>query len=221
MSDARSNPLSRQLVELARFPTAVLADAMGGENILPPSISSMVQSRSVAGHAYTVQLASGDNLGLHVAITKAHSGDIIVAACNSEDAFGLWGGILSLAAQRAGIAALVLDGFVRDRADLEASGVPVFARGVCIRKSAKKDPGQHQVEVVLGTARIRAGDFVVGDGDGIVVVAPEVVQAVLERAREIERQEAVFVSGLMEGRTTLDLLGLDDNSTSLPRTGHE
>src|SRR3954454_6836110 len=105
MTDSEPMKAARLAEDLRRFPAVVIADALGGENVLPPSISAVVVDEGVAGPAYTVLMVPGDNLALHLAVANARPGDIIVAACRDENPFGVWGGILSLAAKQAGVAA--------------------------------------------------------------------------------------------------------------------
>jgi Aldolase/RraA len=95
----------------------------------------------VAGPAFTVRGVGGDNLALHRAVYAAATGSVLVADVQAA-AHGHWGEVLAVAAQQRGLLGLVLDGGVRDVAELAALGFPVFARHVSVRGTGKDHPGQ-------------------------------------------------------------------------------
>lgn len=188
--------------------TPSVGDAMGGRNVVD-GISLIAGSGTRVGPAYTVLMEPGDNLALHIALSRAMAGEVIVAATTEDARFGVWGGILSTAADHAGLEAVVLDSYIRDVMELRSREIAVFARGVSIRKTAKRLAGEHRVTVSIGGATVDPGDFIVGDEDGIVVVPSRDAQRVVEAARAIEASEDAIVEGIRRGQTTLTLLGLD------------
>lgn len=195
---------------------AALADAMDGRGVVSPEIEAQVPVGTVAGFAYTVSLAPGDNLGLHLAFAEAPPGSIIVATCPEPPGHGIWGAIMSTAAVHAGLAGFVTDGLVRDRTALVEIGFPVFARGLCVRRAAKGDRGERGAVVVLGGQAVSPGDVVCGDADGLVVIPQSELAEVVERAEEIEAREHGLMAGLSEGRTTLEMLGLESDRVGTP-----
>src|SRR6476619_5541292 len=86
----------------------------------------------VAAPAYTARCAPGDNLGLHVAVTTAPAGSVLVAEMDGLDDFGYWGEVLTTAAEARGLVGLVIDGCVRDVDALERHGFPVFSTGIAL-----------------------------------------------------------------------------------------
>jgi 4-hydroxy-4-methyl-2-oxoglutarate aldolase len=164
-----------------------------------------VAGPAAVGPAYTVQAVAGDNFALHVAVSRAQPGDVIVASAG-EVRFGSWGEILTVAARRAGIAGLVLDGFVRDLQEIERLEFPVFARGTALTKTAKLHEGTHGVPVTVGDVEILPGDLVVADRDGIVVVPADDYESVLVRAERIREIEASIAEAVAAGASTLDLI---------------
>jgi len=126
-----------------------------------------------------------------------------------ETRYGFWGEILLAAALARGLRGLVTDGAVRDSRALRAAGFPIFCGGLAIPGTVKQWPGVIGEAVVLGGALVQPGDFMVGDDDGVVVVAAEHVAAVLERAEARVAREAGIIARLREGATTLELFGLD------------
>jgi 4-hydroxy-4-methyl-2-oxoglutarate aldolase len=164
---------------------------------------------SIAAPAYPVGCTPGDNLAVHVAVTKAPRGSVLVVDVGHVDDRGYWGEVLTTAAEAAGLAGLVLDGCVRDVGALEAHGFPVFSSGIALTGASKDKPGTVRRPVRVGGIVVSAGDWVVGDADGVTFVPAEAVDEVLAAGRAREAKEAGFFEALRGGRTTVELLGLD------------
>jgi 4-hydroxy-4-methyl-2-oxoglutarate aldolase len=169
---------------------------------------------SVAAPAYPVGCTPGDNLAVHVAVTKAPRGSVLVVDVGQVADRGYWGEILTTAAEVAGLAGLVLDGCVRDVGALEAHGFPVFSAGVALTGATKDKPGTVGRPVRVGGIEVAAGDWVVGDVDGVTFVAAGALDTVLESGRAREAKEAGFFEAMQAGSTTVELLGLDASLVS-------
>lgn len=139
------------------------------------------------GPAYTVAVEADDNLGFHRALHGAPPGSVIVAVTQGSRA-AVAGGRVCAVAQRRGIAGFVVDGFIRDGAEIEALGFPVYARGLCPVPGTKTRLG-HLGEVTCGGVVVKPGDLVVADRDGIIVVAAEAVPRVEAEARRRVTQD--------------------------------
>ncbi len=194
---------------LESLSVATLADALDGRGVVSAEICPQVPVTTIAGPAYTVSLDAGDNFGLHLALTEAPPGSILVAACPEPPEHGIWGAIMSTAAVHARLVGFVTNGLVRDRTRLAEIGFPVFARGICVRRAAKADSGRSGVVVQLCGQSVSPGDVVCGDSDGLVVIPADGLEEIVHRAEEIDAKERDVLRGLSEGRTTLELLGLD------------
>ena len=166
----------------------ILADILEREQVMDIGIRPLWQPMSrVAGPAFTVRCARGDNLMLHAAIYRAEPGSVLVVEAGDAD-YALAGGNVCAVARRRGIAALVTDGVVRDLAELRAAGFPVFARGVVPVPGAKLAASPLNGRVRCGGVSVDAGDIVVADEEGIAVVPGARRQDVLRDA--LARQEA-------------------------------
>jgi 4-hydroxy-4-methyl-2-oxoglutarate aldolase len=209
MSSSVGRSLSQSQIEiLKRFGSATLHEALGQAGALDSAIKPLDRRWRLAGPALTVETRAGDNLALHHAIAVARPGDVMVVDAKAFVECGLWGDILTLAARKAGVAGLVVDGSVRDTGQIIAMEFPVFARGISIKAAQKKNPGGIDVPVICGGVRIEPGDVVVGDGDGVVAIPRARLVAVLSASRKREADEDDLRVGIAEGRTTVDLLGL-------------
>ncbi|MCM2417433.1 RraA family protein [Streptomyces sp. RKAG293] len=166
-----------------------LADVLGREQVMDIGIRPLWPSPRVAGPAFTVRCPPGDNLMLHAAIHRAEPGSVIVVEAGDVD-YALAGGNVCAVAQRRGIAAFVLDGVIRDLAEVREMGFPVFARGVIPIPGTKKAVVPLNGTVRCGGVRVSAGDIVVADEEGIVVTPGARQEQVLADARTKLAKEA-------------------------------
>jgi regulator of RNase E activity RraA len=166
-----------------------LADVLGRGQVMDIGIRPLWPlAPRVAGPAYTVQCPPGDNLMLHAAIYRAAPGAVIVVQAGDVD-YAVAGGNMCAVAQRLGIAALVVDGVIRDLAEVREMGFPVFARGVIPVPGDKAAVAPLGGEVRCGGVWVQAGDIVVADEEGIVVTPAARSQQVLAEAQARQAKE--------------------------------
>jgi regulator of RNase E activity RraA len=157
------------------------ADVLGREQVMDIGIRPLWASPRVAGPAVTVRCPAGDNLMLHAAIHRADRGSVIVVEAGDVD-YAVAGGNVCAVAQRRGIAAFVVDGVIRDIAEIREMGFPVFARGVMPIPGAKNVVTPLNQPVVCGGVTVGGGDIIVADEEGIVAVPAANAAAVLGQA---------------------------------------
>jgi len=199
---------------LKRFGTATLGDAEPKVRIVAAPLRPLAPGMCLAGPAATVRCRPGDNLALHHAIAGARSGEVLVVDYGGSVDSGPFGEIMALACQQLGIAGLVIDGAVRDSAQIADLGFPVFARGLNIRGTIKADPGARAVPVLIGGVEVTPGDYVVADADAVIVLPAHRLAPALAAAEQRARKEARMIERLRAGETTLQILGLDKESTA-------
>jgi len=174
----------------AKLSPTTLADALSREQVMDSGIRPLWQGMPrVAGPAYPVRCPAGDNLMLHAAIYRAPPGTVIVVEAGDSD-YAVAGGNVCLVAQRRGIAAFVVDGVIRDLAEVREHGFPVFARGVIPIPGAKDAIGVLNGPIRCGGIQVQPGDIVVADEEGIVVVPVDRAAAVLQVAEARAAKEA-------------------------------
>ncbi|MEU6854320.1 RraA family protein [Actinacidiphila alni] len=174
----------------ADIPPTTLADLLGREQVMDIGIRPLWSGMPrVAGPAFTVRCAPGDNLMLHAAIHRAGPGAVVVVQSGDLD-HALAGGNVCAVAQRRGIAAFVLDGVVRDLAEIRAMRFPVFARGVLPIPGTKAAVHPLNTPVTCGGAPVHPGDIVVADEEGIVVTPAARAPETLTAARAVLAKEA-------------------------------
>ena len=185
---------------------ATLHEAYGRRGALPSQIKPLFRGMRVAGPAVTVRCPPGDNLRLHEAIYAAEPGQVLVVDVGDAYEFGYWGEITTVAASTRKLGGLVINGGVRDADQIEKIGFPVFARCVCIRGTVKDPdaPGGVNQPVVIGDVEVHPGDLVVGDDDGVVVIAADQQAGVIEAGLRRDLNEQESLARIRGGERTID-----------------
>ena len=166
-----------------------LADALGREQFMDFGIAALWSPvPRIAGPAFTVKCAPGDHLMLHAAIYRAAPGDVIVVEADND--FAVAGGNVCAIAQARGIAGFVIDGAIRDIAEVREMGFAVFARGVQPKPGAKNQIAPLNQPIDCGGVRVNPGDIIVADEEGVAVVPQQQAQQVLSIATARAEQDA-------------------------------
>ncbi len=192
---------------------AALGSATLGESgarPMSPRIRPVWHGARVSAPAFPVSCSTADNLAIHVAVAEAPAGSVLVVNVGHEPARGYWGEVLTTGAETRGLKGLVIDGGVRDVDALEAHGFPVFSAMIALRGATKQEPGRVGATATVGEVEVAAGDWIVGDVDGVVVVPSAHLADVLAAGRTRAEKEVHYFEELRKGRTTLQLLSLDD-----------
>jgi len=142
-------------------------------------------------------------------VARAPVGHALVVDVGSERELGYWGEVRTTGAEARGLTGLVIDGCVRDAAALAAHGFPVFSTGLALPGATKELPGSVGASSAVGGVAVALGDWVVGDVDGVTVVACDALEQVLAAGKARAEKEARMFARLRDGATTLELLSLD------------
>ncbi len=191
-------------------PTSWIVDALEGRAALDAAIKPVLRAggvpEHVVGSALTCLCAGNDNLALAASLALVQPGDVLVVANEGFRGACVTGDLICGMARNKGARALVTDGLVRDVAVLERVGLPVFAAGVTPNSCARNGPGSIGLPVQIGGRRVEAGDVIVGDADGVVVVARADTHHVLERLLTIRTLEAELEAKVKAGLDHLPAL---------------
>jgi regulator of RNase E activity RraA len=156
--------------------------------------------QTMAGTAVTARSRGGDNLTYLRALEFCRPGDVLVIDGAGDLLNAAVGGILSFYAAHIGLHGVVVDGAIRDVAEIREREFPVYARGVTHRGPYKDGPGEINVTISVGGMVVHPGDIIVGDQDGLLAIPQDGVEALIDKARGVLEAEAETMRAMKEGR---------------------
>lgn len=177
----------------------------GAPGLLP--VTPLAPGQVVAGAALTVRTRPGDNLVVHKALDLARRGEVLVVAAGGYTDRAVVGGLMGQYAATRGLAALVVDGAVRDRSALLRFAPPVFAAGISHLGPFKDGPGELRGTVSVGGLAVTDGDLIVADEDGIAIIPRgrcDELLAAAEAKRAAEEEESRAIAAGSWDRRWLD-----------------
>lgn len=159
------------------------------------------------GQAFTtrMELVDGES-----GTVKGYSPYDIMAQCpkgaiwviGETGEYCMWGGNAYLCAYHAGVGAMVVEGKCRDYKQLVDGPMPIFAGGVAVkRKPAALKFTEIEVPIVCDGAKVRPGDIVIGDDDGVVVIPLELLDDVMVQVKMIKEIDERTLAAINEGRS--------------------
>jgi 4-hydroxy-4-methyl-2-oxoglutarate aldolase len=190
--------------------TATVVESMGpvvgpAQTMGPAMVRRTTRAR-VAGPAITAASGYADNLMMHAALRVARAGDVMVVTAHGSPG-AQWGELVAHAAMSKGIAAVVIEGAVRDVDDIDQLGFPVWSTAVAAPGARKEVLGWVNRPVSCAGVRVEPGDIIVADGDGVVVVPRRMVPEVVAAAEQRLERERGIRSAARAGRLPGELTG--------------
>lgn len=199
------------------FSTPLIADSAFRQGtrvgVVGPMVRPLTEGYRIAGPAVTVE-ANNDLVAILLALHRAPAGSVLVIGNKAGGPAGLTGDIIASEARRKGIQAIVVDGFIRDSAEIRRIGQPVFSRG-CIPVGPlklapeQKGVGELGVNVQCGDVLIEPGQWLLGDDDGLLVLDPSDLPSILEQAYDTLKREEALVARLQAGTSLGDVFGIE------------
>lgn len=199
---------SLDMSQFARYGVATVYEAAGRTGLIDIALLQIVPGSRVAGPARTVICGQADNLMVHAVLDQVQPGEILVLTMPEPEPVALVGELLATQAQIHQAKAILVDAAVRDTEELRFLGLPIWARWARARAATKTHVGAINEPVIVGGARIAAGDIVVLDADGACVVAAERAEQVMAAAQQRTERETALREKLKQGALTYDLHGL-------------
>lgn len=173
--------------QLAALSASIVADASGGKGAVAPGLIRFSGTGTIAGRAVTAACSEGSLQAIFAALEHAEAGAVLCVSGPGNSAY--LGDLLASDLVKRGLAGAVIDGFIRDRATIAAMPISFFARGLTPVALRRQEPGSAMVPISIGGVTIEPGDWVVADDDGVVVIHPQGVEAVIAKAAEDARIE--------------------------------
>jgi 4-hydroxy-4-methyl-2-oxoglutarate aldolase len=200
---------------LGELGVATVHEAQGRTGLMKPYLRPIYPSARAAGAAVTVTSQPGDNLMIHAAMEVCKPGDILVVTTTSESTDGMFGELLGVSCEAHGVVGVIIDGGVRDTAELTAMDFPVWSKAISAQGTVKSTAGSVNVPVVCAGMAVHPGDVVVADADGVVVVARAQAAEVAAAGRDRIAKEEKTRERLRNGELGIDFYGLRDKLKQL------
>lgn len=196
--------------------TAVIADILDElgyrEQVMKSDIRPVCADMRLVGRAFTVLAADvyaepekPYKMELE-AVDRLSADDIVTVTTNGSVSSGFWGELLTTVAVCKGATGAVIDGFTRDTTQIMKMGFPLFVRGMCALDSkGRTDVIAYQVPIVCGGVRIRPGDILFADFDGVVVIPQEVADETFEKAFNKVNGENIVREEILAGASATEV----------------
>ncbi len=169
------------------------------ENAIHPMYRPM---KRIAGPAVTVSVPTSAFNVIKAGMQQTRAGDVLVVNGRGSLNGALFGSNVCRGLLHRGVAGLIVDGAVRDVSEIQADGLPVFARGVSAGMGSIDGPGEVNVPIACGGVVVHPGDIIVADEDGIVVVRPEEAEWVLNEVVKLKAKHEAVQPILLRGEVT-------------------
>ena len=204
-----TRPDPAKLARLKGVQTGQAIDAMEGRGGLDAVIKPLDPACcTFVGTAITCETGPNDNLAILGALSLGKPGDVVISASEGFPHSAVFGDNTAIMAKNKGLAAVVIDGMMRDLAGLLPVGIPLFCRGITPNSCVRSGPGRVGLPVVVGGVTVRSGDVVIGDRDGIVIIPQADLDRLLPRIEAVLKAEVTTQKKIREGFTNLG--GIED-----------
>jgi regulator of RNase E activity RraA len=181
---------------LAEARTAGISDAMeamGFRRAVIVGFRCTSGDRPVIGTAFTIRqvpkhspATAEQRLSRHGEVSRglAQEGDFVILDAGGRTDIAGWGGHHSARCHSRGVSGVLVNGSIRDVAEIRDMGFAAFHLGTSpISSKWDQETAEFNGSVTVGGVHIKAGDVVVGDEDGLVVISADQLDAVLEKLR--------------------------------------
>ena len=188
--------------------TGNVGDCIGRDAAMQGEIRNIAPGMKTVGPALTVKVPPTDNLMIHKALTLVKPGDVMVIEGGGYTSHALLGVLMVHTAVAMGLAGMIVNGGIRDAAEIRELGFPMFARGINPNGPSKEGPGEINFPISCGGRPVNPGDIIVADDDGVVVVPRGMAEKILPEVQAVIRKEAARIQEIKSGGVARP--GLDD-----------
>ncbi len=201
------------VAEAAKYAIADLHESLGAVqgrmSLMSARMRPLLDGRRISGASVTSHNFPGDNLMIHVALSVAQRGQILVLANGGGTQGALWGDVACTFAAKKGIAGVVADGPVRDIESLRRMKFPVWSTSISPSHPEKRGPGSVNVPIVADGVLVEPGDVIVADDDGVLVIPRAHLARAVEGARERAAKEVAIRARIEAGESLFEILNME------------
>ena len=198
------------LKQWSKIPTCIVGDCMNRQNIMSSRIESIENGMSLCGQARTVSVTHGDNSAIHAALTLINKGEVLVVDGGGFLDRAVWGELMNRSSIKIGLEGVVIDGSVRDVAELRKLSLPVFSAGINATGPTKGGGGKIDVLISCGNVAIKPGDIIIGDDDGVAVIPLEHNEKYYEESLEKIKMEKETIKEINSGKNHKNIFGIKE-----------
>lgn len=206
-----ARPDVRLIARAADCAMSDLYEAMDAQRrdaaLMRSTIRPLSPGLRIAGPAVTARCVPRDNLMMHLALFYAEPGDVLVVQAE-EPSGAQWGMLAAAYAEHKKLAGVIVQGCIRDIDDLRERRYPAWFTDVSPAHPYKSGPGAVNVPVVCGGVSVHPGDVICADGDGVLVIRPDELEAAIERAEQRQQREHRDLEQIAAGRSLLEIHGV-------------
>ncbi len=190
--------------------TCAISDSMERFNAMTSDMKPLFDSIRFAGTAVTVKTLASDLAAAFKAIDLCQPGDIIVIDSNGSNNTAFWGENMTMSAINKGVVGAIIDGCCRDVSEVRALKFPVFSKGIVPNVASISGYGHVNVDIQCAGVSISAGDLIIADENGVVVVPKSDAEDVLEKTIKLLETEHILQDKIKQGATIGQLVNIDD-----------
>ena len=198
------------LKQWSKIPTCIVGDCMNRQNIMSSRITSVANGMSLCGQARTVSVVHGDNSAIHAALTLINKGEVLVVDGGGFLDRAVWGELMNRSSIKIGLEGVVIDGSVRDIAELRKLPLSVFPAGVSATWPTKGGGGKIDVLISCGNVAIKSGDIIIGDDDGVAVIPLEYSEKLYKESIDKIKMEEETIKEINTGKNHKDIFGIKE-----------
>lgn len=199
--------IEHHIQALQHLHSAELSDALDALNIegVLLGIKPLSLGHKLIGLAYTVKYKPYDTRPEHFKgagnyIDNVPKDSVIVIDNEGSETCTTWGDILTQVALSKGIRGTVIHGACRDINIIHELNYPVFTRAVTMRSGKNRVyKAFEQIDIMIGEVKVKPGDIIFADDCGVLVIPKEHLQIIVEKAKNIQRTEALIIESVKQG----------------------
>ena len=203
-----TRPEEALLQEYRNLDVSTIYEAQGKQNIMDSGLKPIITNKTIVGPAVTVTCQAGDNLMIHAAIEVCKPGDIVVITTQGDCLAGMIGELIVTALMKKGVQGVIIDSGIRDVRQIRDLDFPIWTRAVLSQGTTKIKGGWVNASTVCGGVAVEAGDMIVADDDGVVVIKKEDLLSTLNASKARLEKEKSTKEKIDSGKISLDFYNL-------------